>query len=871
MPHAPRVAALAAMATAAMTTAAASAASAHSASAASAAAPPVDLARMVSATHWQPCYYMNASAPCLHDGAATLAATGTRAIKVIMDAAPDKAYPWNTDWTPILAPVRSLEDLARTELYDELFAGRPGPGGWDYDVFDVVTYRYGANSGGPSEWNYWCRYFTPADAAGETAEFSGLTAHLLTRFAGSGKRFLLEHWEGDWSARCGGYNASQVPDPAVQARMVRWLGARQAGVEAGRSAWCAAAVAAGRLPAGFDCAHGGAVHAAAGVEVLHASEVNLVKASMDAGFPNNILEVIPRVRLDMVSYSSYDTQALNPGFGHALDFIAAHHNRTAASPPSAVWVAEYGVAQNSATPAEVTAVYANVNGWAASLNAAGVPRAAHTFAWELFDNEVIAPGFPGQRCTPSTGPEFNASALNGFWLVRPDGSLSPSWDFVAGLINGSVPVPVPPPSGKCTFTPDTDVSGADGYAVDAATREACCTTCSTDVRCAAGVFVPADKQCWLKFASGTPVAKKGVTMCVPDRAAAAAAADAAPAAAPRNSRLRPRSGAVVHGGGSGGADFGPYAAVMGAHAPMGFMTYLGLADLNGTAPGAVNKWFTELNATLCQFAAAGGAASCDDWLLVPQIGLSLPHDGKEAKVAAGEYDNAIAALTAGLAWLNRPVYLRIGYECNGVGWNNYKPASYIGAWKRVVDALRASPAGNATAAVWDITCDDVNKHMDWYPGDDAVDWWGVNIYSGHSAPGDTDCVKPFMEAAAAGGFPVMFGEVAPRGKLTNVSATWAEWFAPYFDTLLGGYAGAAAFVSYIDRDWNAHGNYKGWGDSRVETPGAVAAGVAAQYTAQMANTSFGWLHRSSRAAVAAALGLPPDAPAATGVAPRGLQ
>lgn len=324
-------------------------------------------------------------------------------------------------------------------------------------------------------------------------------------------------------------------------------------------------------------------------------------------------------------------------------------------------------------------------------------------------------------------------------------------------------------------------------------------------------------------------------------------------------RLQPADHVRVHGGGSGDTDFRPYAAFMGAHAPAGYMTYLGLDSLNTTAPGAVAKWFIDLNATLCEYSINAGGASCDDWLLVPQIGLSLPHKGKEVKVASGEYDAAIAALQTGLAWLNRPSYLRIGYECNGP-WNSYHSESYKGAWKRIVDRLRASPAGNSTAAVWDITCDELNKHMDWYPGDDSVDWWAVNIYSDHSAPSDTGCVKPFLDEAQKRGFPLMFGGAAPRGNKTSDSGTWAEWFEPYFK-LLGDYKGAV-FTSYIDRNWDVNPAYPGWGDSRVDSPGANASGVSANYAQAMGDARYSWLHRSSRDEIAAALGwTPPPVPA----------
>ena len=483
------------------------------------AAPDPSLSTFLSATHWSPCYYLS-SLPSLWDGCAALARTGTRAIKLILDGSPDDTYPWNTAWGPVMANVSTLAELAATELYDTALRGRASPlPAWEFDVFSLVSYSLG--TGGGNGWNYWCTSFTEADAAGETAEFSGLTQHLLSAFLGGGKRFMLEHWEGDWSARCGSYDAKTPAAPAVQARMVQWLAARQAGVTAGRLAWCAAHPALFAGGAG-DCRALGAaaIHAAAGVEVLHASEVNLVLDAMTSGFPDNILRVIPQVALDMVSYSSYDSMALSPGFAQALDFIAAHHLRTEASPEPAVYVAEFGVAENEEGPRAVRAVYENVIKWAWSRNANGVRRAAHVFAWETFDNEVhtASRAFPGGRCNAATGPQLNASLLNGFWLLRPDGSEAPAFHVLASLLNGSAPMPTPQPPLACAFTPDTDLTNCSGFEVPGASQQDCCTACQGDARCTAAVFSPSSpegQQCWVKY-GGTPVAKKGATMCVPE-------------------------------------------------------------------------------------------------------------------------------------------------------------------------------------------------------------------------------------------------------------------------------------------------------------------------------------------------------------------
>ena len=491
--------------------------SAASSSSPSSSAAAVAPASVVGATHWSPCYFVSAL-PSLWDGCAALARTGTRVAKLILDGSPDETYPWNTDWEPIMKNVSTLAQLAATELYDAALRGRATPApAWSFDTYLLVTYSLSAGAG---DWNYWCDAFTPSNAADETAEFAGLTTHLLSAFAGTGKSFYLEHWEGDWSARCGGYDAQKPADPAVQARMVQWLAARQAGVEAGRAAWCHRGE--GRA-AGLDCAAAArdprALHAAAGAAVFHGTEVNLVWDSMQTGFPDNILEVVPKVALDFVSYSSYDSMFRAPGFGDALDFIAAHHVPTAASPSPAVIVAEYGVAQQEEPVEALLAIYRNVAAYTFSESPAapGVRRAAFSLAWELFDNEVDSSStFPGGRCNSKTGPEFNESLLHGFWLIRPDGSLSPSFDFLAGLINGSVPVPPLPAPGSCSYTSDEDVDGGGG-APDApfanSTREQCCARCQADMRCTSAVL-GADGKCWPKY-GGTPVAKSGATRCVP--------------------------------------------------------------------------------------------------------------------------------------------------------------------------------------------------------------------------------------------------------------------------------------------------------------------------------------------------------------------
>jgi beta-mannanase len=61
---------------------------------------------------------------------------------------------------------------------------------------------------------------------------------------------------------------------------------------------------------------------------------------------------------------------------------------------------------------------------------------------------------------------------------------------------------------------------------------------------------------------------------------------------------------------------------------------------------------------------------------------------------------------------------------------------YVHVWRRIATALTKKPAlRRRTALVWDFTCDDrsaLNESSFWpyYPGDEVVDWWAVNCFSG---------------------------------------------------------------------------------------------------------------------------------------------
>jgi hypothetical protein len=314
-------------------------------------------------------------------------------------------------------------------------------------------------------------------------------------------------------------------------------------------------------------------------------------------------------------------------------------------------------------------------------------------------------------------------------------------------------------------------------------------------------------------------------------------------------RLEPPDGRLLHAGGQEPGCFESYSAFLGARGPSVKMAYAGLEGLNGTAPGAVPAFFTALASALAADAAPDGA------FIALQLGLQLPLNGQEARVAAGEYDAAIEALRAGLVALQRPVWLRIGYEFNGQ-WNNYAPASFVGAFRRVAAALRADALLNQTVAlVWDGSCDTRTDPTPFWPGADVVDWQGINLFSAGSSPASASqrgsCPWYWLQDSLQAGLPLMVGESTPRGLNTSDPATLGAWHAPYAALLQG--APNLKLFSYIDQDWEVAegGRWRGWGEARVEV---AAPALQAQWRALLGRPAL--VNRAQRSALLAVLGLP---------------
>jgi len=233
--------------------------------------------------------------------------------------------------------------------------------------------------------------------------------------------------------------------------------------------------------------------------------------------------------------------------------------------------------------------------------------------------------------------------------------------------------------------------------------------------------------------------------------------------------------------------------------PAGFMGYTSLQDLEGIyAP-----------------ANPGGGTQHAQYIIerypntVIQIGLFMV--GKLDGIINGTLDENIYKLGEWIRGVNRPVYLRIGYEFD-LPENNYDPKKYVRAYRHIVDRLKKDKIDNV-AYVWHSYASILSRPItDWYPGDEYVDWFAITYFDNRPA----GYMDPMVELAAEHKKPLMIAESTPRGIGThNEKHAWDRWFQPFFDFVSENNIKA---VSYINSNWGEHPMWKGqgWQDARIQ-------------------------------------------------------
>ena len=187
------------------------------------------------------------------------------------------------------------------------------------------------------------------------------------------------------------------------------------------------------------------------------------------------------------------------------------------------------------------------------------------------------------------------------------------------------------------------------------------------------------------------------------------------------------------------------------------------------------------------------------------------------KAGDGDYDNVIEKYSAWAKSVDRPIYLRIGYEFDGPH-NELEPKEYVRAYRHIVDLMRAKGVENI-AFVWHSCASPPFKDQPlsaWYPGDDYVDWVAISVF-GHAYGGtdfgpDCDTVLQFAKDHKK---PVMIAESSPINGVDKESTeAWNQWFVNFFTFT---YSKNIKAISFINEDWPSFrmGGIEEWKDSRL--------------------------------------------------------
>lgn len=213
----------------------------------------------------------------------------------------------------------------------------------------------------------------------------------------------------------------------------------------------------------------------------------------------------------------------------------------------------------------------------------------------------------------------------------------------------------------------------------------------------------------------------------------------------------------------------------------------------------------------------------------------LVHDATIGAIMEGQ----ISLLGETLADFDHPVFVRIGLEFNNVsvtgGQEGYHPYDFPVAVQITHDLLVAEGARCAFIWCWEASAPTDYADVDgmlgpkWYPGDEYVDWFGLDIFATNefttasspihpTHPSQFDDVEDFLDYADTKGYPVFVAEsscvdYALAESATDDNGSWDGWFDPYLD-FLAAHPGIEA-IDYISHDWTAGGGPDDWLDATV--------------------------------------------------------
>jgi hypothetical protein len=193
---------------------------------------------------------------------------------------------------------------------------------------------------------------------------------------------------------------------------------------------------------------------------------------------------------------------------------------------------------------------------------------------------------------------------------------------------------------------------------------------------------------------------------------------------------------------------------------------------------------------------------------IPLVNVE-PNDIDFTDIVNGKYDVMLTRRADDAKALGKQFFVDFAAEMNGdEGWGGHDPAKYIAAWRHIHDIFTARGAANVVW-VWCPNNEDsagAPPAMDYYPGDEYVDWAGIDGYNWGTSDPDfewqsfRDLFAGIYPQLAAKGKPIIIGEMASD----EAGGSKADWIQAIVPTLKNDYPLIKALVWFDiekERHW----------------------------------------------------------------------
>ena len=331
--------------------------------------------------------------PFLIEGAKEILKLGSKNIKLWFEDLNDTYY-YNSSWPGNITSY-TYTQRAQTPYFKEVF-------NMPFKVYSLEITNKTIN---------WKDGLSLSEKTSLYNNMYDLTKYLLSTYKNTGKTFILQNWEGDGHLSPGDLTTQQIPI-AVQG-MIDWTNARQD------------AVTQAQKDVGME-----------GVLVVNAFEFSSVLSFSRPG-PYTIDAVVPYTHCDIYSYSCYTSRSLD-SLGTVTKRLEYAKTKI---PPSTIYgnknfmIGEFGYEERGPWP--YTKVINNTSGQRqlqsiqSQLNSFLNSGVQYVFCWQIYCNGRIDKN--GNPISKPSYIDMPSDSLMGYWLRRPDGSYTPTYNYFKTL------------------------------------------------------------------------------------------------------------------------------------------------------------------------------------------------------------------------------------------------------------------------------------------------------------------------------------------------------------------------------------------------------------------------------------------------------